>query len=117
MTGGAPGAIVRPSGRGERPIDDDAELDDLHDDRDDGDDETDVVPCPECGAVVYEDAEQCPSCGLYIVPSTSPWRGRPRWWILLGLMGIAAVLWLLIPAQPVRESAPPPAPLPERNGR
>ena len=94
---------------------DDPDLDELDDDWDEGEDESDVVPCPECGAEVYEDAEQCPACGQYIVHGTSPWRGRPRWWILLGLAGIAAVLWLTIP-WPVRQELLPPPPAPGRNG-
>ena len=28
---------------------------------------SEVVACPECGEEVYEDAEQCPLCGAYIV--------------------------------------------------
>ena len=28
------------------------------------DDETiDVMPCPACGAEIYEDSERCPKCG------------------------------------------------------
>ena len=56
---------------------------------------TDVVPCPECGADVYEDADQCPSCGHYILPDTSPWSGKPLLWVVLGLAGIAAVIGAL----------------------
>lgn len=98
--------------------DDDPDTADLDDDwGDDDEDDSDVVPCPECGAEVYEDAEQCPACGQSIVQDTSPWRGRPRWWIVLGLAGIAAVLWLLLPPRPVQEVAPPPAPIPERISR
>jgi hypothetical protein len=93
---------------------DDPDLDD--DWADDDEDESDVVSCPECGADVYEDAEQCPACGQYIVHGTSPWRGRPRWWILLGLAGIAAVLWLSVP-WPVRQGVPPAARTPGRDGR
>jgi hypothetical protein len=29
-----------------------------------------VFACPECGADVFEDAEQCPECGFYITEST-----------------------------------------------
>ena len=57
------------------------------------DDVSETLPCPECGRPVYEDAVQCPFCGLYITPSTSVWSGRPVWWILLGLLGTLAALW------------------------
>ncbi|HEX8202018.1 MAG TPA: zinc-ribbon domain-containing protein [Isosphaeraceae bacterium] len=97
---------------------DDPDLDDLDDDwtLEDDSDSSDVVPCPECGAEVYEDAEQCPACGQYIILSTSPWRGRPLWWILLGLAGFAAVLWLSLPG-PVSSGGPPLVPVQRRGDR
>lgn len=63
-------------------------------DEDYGDEEADVVACPECGQDVYEDAEFCPACGNYIVHRSSSyvWTNRPTWWILLGLLGILAVI-------------------------
>ena len=73
------------------------EWDDFEDDYpDDADDRSEVVACPECGEDVYEDAEQCPECGAYIVHSPDRiWQGRPWWWILLGALGIAAVIFAL----------------------
>ncbi len=63
-----------------------------------GDDsESDVVPCPACGADIYEDAEQCPVCREYITHDTSTWSTRPTWWILLGIAGIIAVIIALLP--------------------
>ncbi len=55
-------------------------------------DDSDTVPCPSCGEAVYEDSERCPYCGDYITFSTSPLSGRPTWWIVLGLIGIVAVV-------------------------
>lgn len=60
------------------------------------DDESLTVRCPECGADVYEDAEQCPECGNYITASTNPWQGRSLIWIGLGLLGVVALLWALV---------------------
>ena len=62
------------------------------------DDETEIVCCPECGSDVYEDAEQCPHCGQYIVHHHAgyAWRGRPLWWTALGLMGMLAVILFLV---------------------
>ena len=59
-----------------------------------GEDDDYTVECPECGADVYEDAEQCPVCGNYIIHTSSsyPWKDRPMWWIVIGVMGILAVL-------------------------
>lgn len=61
------------------------------------DDESDTIPCPNCGADVYEDAVQCPVCGQYVTSdSTNLWAGRSAWWILLALLGVGAVIWVLL---------------------
>lgn len=80
------------------------ETDDWNGDEDEYDDEVDeedddvnaVATCPACGAEVYEDAERCPVCGDYIVFSTNPWYGQPWWWILLGIIGSAALILALV---------------------
>ena len=59
-------------------------------------DEDETLPCPHCGANVYEDAPQCPQCGNYITFSTNPWNGRPWWWIVFGMVGIAAAICALL---------------------
>lgn len=70
--------------------------DDEFPDEDDLDDEATVtVRCGECGAAVYEEAWRCPFCGNYVVHESSLWSGRPGWWILLGLLGILAVIVVL----------------------
>ncbi len=76
----------------------DEELNDWeYPDEDEMDDESETVPCPHCGADVYEDAVECPVCGQYITPgSRDLWVGRSAWWVLLGLLGIGAVLWVLL---------------------
>ncbi|MEM6328842.1 MAG: hypothetical protein AAF790_01200 [Planctomycetota bacterium] len=52
----------------------------------------DTVPCPACGADVYEDALRCAVCGDYITHGASPWAGRSPLWVALGLAGILAVI-------------------------
>jgi len=69
--------------------------DDEYPDEDDLDDETsETLPCPECGAEVYDDAVRCPACGAYITFDTRPLSGQPAWWIVLGLL--AAILAILV---------------------
>jgi hypothetical protein len=71
---------------------DDSEYPDL----DDSDDEaTETISCPECQADIYEDAEQCPVCGSYVIGTTNIWTGKPIWWVFLGLLGIIAVILAL----------------------
>jgi len=60
------------------------------------DDLNETIPCPECRAEVYEDAEQCPHCGHYITSETNVWSGRPAWWIVLGILGVAALILALL---------------------
>ncbi len=59
-------------------------------------DEHPVIPCPNCGEEVFDDAEQCPSCGHWLVPDRNPMRGRPSWFLILGFGGaiLAILLWL-----------------------
>ncbi len=63
----------------------------------DEDDTNDVRPCPACGAEIYEDSLRCPVCGDYITfGSLGPWSGRPLWWIVLGALGVAALIVALL---------------------
>lgn len=64
-------------------------------DEDEDDDETRA--CPSCGEEMYEDAEQCPACGEYVVFSNAALSGWPWWFVLLGLVGIVAVILALSP--------------------
>jgi hypothetical protein len=67
----------------EGPDENDADL--LDEDR------IELVPCPHCGAMISEYAQQCPTCGDWIISgdSESPLSGkRPLWWIILAVAGI-----------------------------
>jgi len=67
--------------------DDEEEGEENEEDANDDDDQTQA--CPECGEMVYGDAERCPHCGNYISPD-SP--SRKPLWIIVG----AIVCLLLI---------------------
>ena len=69
---------------------------DYDDDSGDEDQTADTIRCTQCGASIYEDSVRCPYCGWYVTPDTSPWSGRPLWWILLALVGIAALVVTLL---------------------
>ena len=76
---------------------DDEFLDDEFPEEDASDDDlSETVHCAQCGAEIYEDAVRCPVCGAYLTPDTSAWSRRPKWWIILGLLGILAVVLALI---------------------
>jgi hypothetical protein len=69
--------------------------DDYYDAAQYDDDSSETLPCPNCAAEIYEDAERCPNCGEYVTPSSSLWAGRPPWWIILGILGILATIIVL----------------------
>ena len=65
-------------------------------DLDDDFDESETVPCPECGEEIYEDASSCPYCGHFVTFSAHPWSGRSTVWIGVGVAGTLAVIAALI---------------------
>jgi hypothetical protein len=77
--------------RGRSPDD---ELDEHEEERADG--ET-AIPCPHCGADVFDDAEQCPDCGTWLVRDRRPSTGRPSWFVVLGFLGVllAILTWIV----------------------
>jgi hypothetical protein len=83
-------------------VHDDDPDDDYDDDYDNelDDDSTDdltldMIECPKCGLEIHDDTPQCPLCGEWISPSTSPWQGRSWWWVVLGILGCGAVIFAL----------------------
>jgi hypothetical protein len=70
--------------------------DDFDDWPDDDSDEAEVVACPNCGAEIYEDAEQCPACGEWVTHSTHPLAGRAWWFVGLGLIGVVVTIAALV---------------------
>jgi predicted amidophosphoribosyltransferase len=58
----------------------------------DDDSAAETVPCPACGADIYEEAEQCPVCGEYVVHNSSALAGKPGWYLLLAVLGVIAVI-------------------------
>lgn len=62
-------------------------------DWDDEDSEVSELRCPACGQGVYEETQQCPHCGEWIIPvhESSPWR-RGVWLMAVVLLVAALVL-------------------------
>jgi hypothetical protein len=75
---------------------DDDDPDDWDDASPDEDDE--LTDCPQCGLMIHVESERCPQCGHYLTdegPEASVWHGRSWWWLALGGLGIAAVIYAL----------------------
>jgi uncharacterized paraquat-inducible protein A len=69
--------------------------DDHEDEPDEEDDGDETVPCPYCGAAVYEDAERCPRCENYLSREDAPSQ-VPLWVKLTALVCLAmAVGWAI----------------------
>lgn len=64
--------------------------DDEDRDEEGGDDGGVLAPCPHCGEEIYDDAERCPKCGMYLSAEDAPGAGWPLW------MKVGAVLAILV---------------------
>jgi len=74
----------------------------------DDQDEVDTFPCPECGQLVYEEADVCPYCGCILEAGWMSGEAAPWWsfggavqewspyWIFLGMAGVVAVVFVLM---------------------
>ena len=79
--------------------DDDFEDDDIDDDweaPEPDDDELELLPCPACGKLIYEEADACPYCGEYVTHSTSAFAGKPIWYVALAIIGVVAVIAMIL---------------------
>ncbi|GAA4429669.1 hypothetical protein [Bremerella cremea] len=70
------------------------------DDEPEDDDQDYTITCPECGAEVYEDADVCPICLHAIIRDTSPWAGKSLGWVVLGMLGIIAMIVAMVMLTP-----------------
>ncbi len=55
------------------------------------DDDSELLPCPSCGAMIYEETEKCPYCGEWVTPRNAG--QRMPWWVTIG--GIIAIVAFL----------------------
>jgi hypothetical protein len=65
---------------------------------DDGSDEDELIDCPQCGESIHVESERCPQCGHYLTdegPKAGIWNRCSWWWLVLGGLGIAAVIYAL----------------------
>jgi predicted amidophosphoribosyltransferase len=76
-----------------RDFEDEAEDEDW----DQNPDEDETMPCPHCQASIYDDAERCPECGLYL--SREDNTSRKPWWVVAGVATCLAMVtwWILHP--------------------
>ncbi|MBN1553424.1 MAG: hypothetical protein JXA11_01670 [Phycisphaerae bacterium] len=52
-------------------------------------DRVELIPCPHCGEMLSEFAQQCPHCKHWIINQPkSMFAGKRLWWIVLAALGI-----------------------------
>ena len=52
-----------------------------------------LVVCPSCGRDVYEETQQCPYCGDWIVAGRS---SKNRLWVVAGILALIGMLvWVI----------------------
>lgn len=64
----------------------------LDHDEDSDDDEEYTIDCAECGKSIYDDADQCPYCGNYLIGGHSGERKQPLWITITVILCIYAML-------------------------
>lgn len=57
--------------------------------------ESETITCPACGAEIYEQAQQCPFCGEYIVQSTAMSTPGGWKWLVIALAALGLVVLLM----------------------
>lgn len=60
-----------------------------------------IKPCKECGAPVSDKAASCPMCG-----AKQPKQTSILTWICVGILGLAAMIWMLSDHTPSEPSEP-----------
>ena len=60
------------------------------------DDRTEALPCPSCGAEVYEETQRCPHCGDWIVPHAAHARRKRGLWIVAAVLALIAIVVLAL---------------------
>lgn len=86
----------------DEPDEDTWDGDDARWDDDQAEDEADddaTLPCPACGAAMFEEADRCPACGDYVTPGGRP-SARPPWVILTAIVCLVAAVWWIVGGRP-----------------
>lgn len=71
---------------------DDEPADDAPWDDDDGDSDP-TMPCPYCGADIYDDAIYCPACDRYLSDEERTTTNQKPWIIVTAVVLLAVFLW------------------------
>lgn len=55
-----------------------------------------TVPCPACGAEMFEDSPRCPACGEYVPADGSQASSRPLWVVVTAVVCLAMAVWMAL---------------------
>lgn len=59
-------------------------------------DDDELVDCPHCGQEIYEDAERCPHCEMYVTDFDSPTTSRPKWVVATAVLLLLVMAYFLL---------------------
>jgi uncharacterized OB-fold protein len=65
-------------------IDDPDSSGEFETDRSENEDASETVPCPECGRLLYKEAQRCPHCASYVSLDDSG--NRKSGWLVAGII-------------------------------
>jgi len=51
-----------------------------------------LVPCPYCGAAIFDGAQQCPLCKQWVSHSLGDWRSSRKWYVRGGRWAVKVLL-------------------------
>ena len=72
----------------------------LEADWEEDDEESDTRPCPKCRRDVYDEADQCPYCGTYMVQELSAASNRSTLFIVTAIVAIGIVVFWVVFLRP-----------------
>lgn len=59
----------------------------------DDDSAAELVRCPACGELIYEEAPLCPYCRQWVLQAGPRWRQSRKWYVRAGLYLSKTLLW------------------------
>ncbi len=60
------------------------------------DEQIELLPCPSCKEMIYEESERCPKCGEWIMPQAAHAGKLSPLWIAAALLALLGMLFWIV---------------------